>query len=189
MILIVNAETIIQHPLVRAIAGVRDFPLVSGSLPTEQDVDNIENPETTYQVLDADSSQRVAIQYALQSQSYVMQGPPGTGKSQTIANIMSECVARGKSVLFVSDKMAALEVVYKRLSEVGLAHFCLELHSSKANKREVVAELKKCLDEQLVPRKLPSIHEFERLKQLTKQPKRIRGCSSPEAAELAEERV
>jgi hypothetical protein len=95
-----------------------------------------------------------------------MQGPPGTGKSQTIANIIAECIAQGKSVLFVSDKMAALEVVYKRLSEVGLAHFCLELHSSKANKREVVAELKRCLDEQHVPRRLPSSHEFEKMTEL-----------------------
>jgi len=161
-----NAPTIIQHPLVRAIAGVKDFPLIKSQLPAEEDVDKIENPQTTYQVLDADSSQRVAIHYALQEQSFVMQGPPGTGKSQTIANIMSESIARGKSVLFVSDKMAALEVVYKRLNEVGLAHFCLELHSSKANKQEVVAELKRCLDEQLVPRKLPSVSEFERMKEL-----------------------
>ncbi|MCJ7635153.1 DUF3320 domain-containing protein [Candidatus Bathyarchaeota archaeon] len=92
-----------------------------------------------------------------------MQGPPGTGKSQTIANIISECIAQGKSVLFVSDKMAALEVVYKRLAEVGLAHFCLELHSQKANKQEVVAELKRCIDEQLVVKKLPSVHEFEKM--------------------------
>jgi hypothetical protein len=95
-----------------------------------------------------------------------MQGPPGTGKSQTIANIIAECIAHGKSVLFVSDKMAALEVVYKRLREVGLSSFCLELHSSKANKKEVVAELKRCLDEQLVPRKLPSAHEFEKMAEL-----------------------
>jgi RecA/RadA recombinase len=95
-----------------------------------------------------------------------MQGPPGTGKSQTIANIIAECIAQGKSVLFVSDKMAALEVVYKRLGNVGVAHFCLELHSSKANKKEVVAELKRCLDEQLIPRRLPSSHEFEKMTEL-----------------------
>ncbi len=134
-------------------------------MPDEKDVDKIELPAQTYQVLDADSSQRVSIEYALHGQSFVMKGPPGTGKSQTIANIIAECIAHGKSVLFVSDKMAALEVVYKRLSEVGLAHFCLELHSSKANKQQVVAELKRSLDENLVPRKLPSAHEFERMTQ------------------------
>jgi len=98
-----------------------------------------------------------------------MQGPPGTGKSQTITNIIGECIAQGKSVLFVSDKMAPLENVYKRLRAVGLSHFCLELHSNKANKREVVAELKKSLDEQLIPKKIPSLEEFERLKDQREQ--------------------
>jgi len=161
-----NAEVIKRHPIIRAIVGIEDMPLTKGSLPEEKDVDTIQPPEKTFQVLDADSSQRVSIEYALRGQSFVMQGPPGTGKSQTIANIIAECIAHGKSVLFVSDKMAALEVVYKRLREVGLSSFCLELHSSKANKKEVVAELKRCLDEQLVPRKLPSAHEFEKLAEL-----------------------
>ncbi len=161
-----NAEIIKRHPIVRAIAGIEGIPITKGALPEEKDVDTIQPPEKTFQVLDADSSQRVAIEYALRGQSFVMQGPPGTGKSQTIANIIAECIAHGKTVLFVSDKMAALEVVYKRLREVGLSSFCLELHSSKANKQEVVAELKRCLDEQLVPRKLPSEHEFEKMAEL-----------------------
>jgi hypothetical protein len=161
-----NAEIIKQHPIVRKVAGINGEQVTTGSLPEEKDVDQIQSPEKVFQVLDADSSQRVAIEYALRGQSFVMQGPPGTGKSQTIANIIAECIAQGKSVLFVSDKMAALEVVYKRLREVGLSSFCLELHSSKANKREVVAELKRCLDEQLVPRKLPPAHEFEKMKAL-----------------------
>ncbi|MCW4047392.1 MAG: DUF3320 domain-containing protein [Candidatus Bathyarchaeota archaeon] len=159
-----NANLIKQHPIIRAIAGIKEEEqLIKESLPEEKDVDRIEPPQKTFHVLDADSSQRISIEYALRGQSFVMQGPPGTGKSQTIANIIAECIAQGKSVLFVSDKMAALEVVYKRLRDVGLAHFCLELHSSKANKQEVVAELKRCLDEHLVPRKLPSEHDFEKL--------------------------
>jgi hypothetical protein len=158
-----NEAIIKQHPIIRAIAGIKDVQLTQSSLPEEKDVDKTQPPEKTFQVLDADSSQRVSIEYALRGQSFVMQGPPGTGKSQTIANIIAECITQGKSVLFVSDKMAALEVVYKRLREVDLSSFCLELHSSKANKREVVAELKRCLDEQLVPHKLPSPHEFEKM--------------------------
>jgi len=158
-----NSSLVTQHPIIRAIAGIKEDGLILDGLPDEKDVDKIEPPDKTYQVLDADSSQRVSIEYALRGQSFVMKGPPGTGKSQTIANIIAECIANGKSVLFVSDKMAALEVVYKRLSEVGLAHFCLELHSSKANKQQVVAELKRSLDENLVPRKLPSAHEFEKM--------------------------
>ncbi|HEX7482211.1 MAG TPA: DUF4011 domain-containing protein, partial [Candidatus Bathyarchaeia archaeon] len=158
-----NAALVTQHPIIRAIAGIKEENLILNGLPDEKDVDKIEAPAKTYQVLDADSSQRVSIEYALRGQSFVMKGPPGTGKSQTIANMIAECIANGKSVLFVSDKMAALEVVYKRLSEVGLSHFCLELHSSKANKQQVVAELKRSLDETLIPRKLPSAHEFERM--------------------------
>ena len=158
-----NAEVVTQHPIIRVISGIKEDDLILSGLPDEKDVDKIEEPAKTYQVLDADSSQRVSIEYALRGQSFVMKGPPGTGKSQTIANIIAECIANGKSVLFVSDKMAALEVVYKRLREVGLSHFCLELHSSKANKQQVVAELKRSLDETIVPRKLPSTHDFERV--------------------------
>ena len=158
-----NAGIIAQHPIIRTIAGAKEEESETISLPEEKDVENMRPPKKNFQVLDADSSQQVSIEYALRRQSFVMQGPPGTGKSQTIANIIAECIAQGKSVLFVSDKMAALEVVSKRLREVGLSSFCLELHSSKANKREVVAELKRCLDEHLVPRKLPSPHEFEKL--------------------------
>ena len=71
----------------------------------------------------------------------MLQGPPGTGKSQTIANIIAECMAAGKRVLFVSEKMAALQVVFERLKQCGLADFCLEAHSHKASKRAVLDAL------------------------------------------------
>ena len=95
-----NAALIVQNPLIRAIAGLKDCNLVLDSLPEEPEVDKIEKPEQTFQVLDADSSQRIAIQYAITGQSFVMQGPPGTGKSQTIANIISECIAKRKNCSF-----------------------------------------------------------------------------------------
>jgi hypothetical protein len=164
-----NAALVGQHPIVRRIAGDKSIDMVQDSLPEEKDVDQIESPEKTFQVLDADSSQRICIDYALLGQSFVMQGPPGTGKSQTVANIISECIARGRSVLFVSDKMAALDVVYNRLSENGLAPFCLQLHSHNANKKDVVVDLKRCLDEHLIPRRLPSTDEFEEMIQLRKK--------------------
>lgn len=94
-----------------------------------------------YQVVDADSSQQDAILLSQKGASFVMQGPPGTGKSQTITNIIAQGLADGKKILFVSEKMAALEVVYKRLEEVHLADFCLALHSHKANKKEVLEQL------------------------------------------------
>ena len=78
----------------------------------------------TFQILDADSSQQQAIEAVKEGKNLVIEGPPGTGKSQTIANIISEFLANGKKVLFVSQKMAALEVVKKRLDNNGLGDFC-----------------------------------------------------------------
>ncbi len=96
-------------------------------------------------VVDADSSQIDAIEMAKSGKSFVLQGPPGTGKSQTITNIIAECLHDGKKVLFVSEKLAALNVVYDKLKKVGLDEFCLELHSHKARKKEVIADLCKTL--------------------------------------------
>jgi hypothetical protein len=112
--------------------------------PGEAELDSVQDPHTTHYVLDADGSQRLALEAAARGQSFVLQGPPGTGKSQTITNLIADSIARGKKVLFVSEKMAALEVVYKRLRHLGLGDFCLELHSHKTNKREVIAELARC---------------------------------------------
>ncbi len=97
-------------------------------------------------VVDADSSQMEAILMAKQGRSFVLQGPPGTGKSQTITNIIAECLHDGKKVLFVSEKQAALNVVYDKLVKAGLRDFCLELHSYKANKKDVIAELVRTLN-------------------------------------------
>ena len=94
-----------------------------------------------YPVVDADSSQLEAIKSATSGKSFVLQGPPGSGKSQTITNIISSAIGNGKKVLFVSEKLAALNVVYENLRRVGLESFALELHSHKANKKEFIDEL------------------------------------------------
>ena len=94
-----------------------------------------------HSVVDADSSQIEAIEMAKSGKSFVLQGPPGTGKSQTITNIIAECLSDGKKVLFVSEKLAALNVVYEKLKQAGLAEFCLELHSHKANKKAVIEDI------------------------------------------------
>lgn len=94
-----------------------------------------------HNVVDADSSQIEAIEMAKSGESFVLQGPPGTGKSQTITNIIAECLSDGKKVLFVSEKLAALNVVYDKLKQAGLAEFCLQLHSYKANKKDVVDDI------------------------------------------------
>lgn len=98
-----------------------------------------------HNVVDADSSQLDAIRMAKEGRSFVIQGPPGTGKSQTITNLIAECLSDGKRVLFVSEKLAALSVVYEKLKNASLSDFCLELHSHKANKKEFIAELCRCL--------------------------------------------
>ena len=103
-------------------------------------------PNDIFHVLDADSSQALAIHDAGQGRNMVIEGPRGTGKSQTIANIIAEAVARDKSTLFVSEKMAALEVVNLRLDSIGLGAACLELHSHKTNKRETLDELNRTLN-------------------------------------------
>lgn len=162
--LIANAKRIMSHPVICGLAGEALPATQHNSIPDENRLDAIQTPEDTFQILDADSSQQHAIQIALRGHNLVLQGPPGTGKSQTIANIIAEFIARGKSVLFVSEKMAALEVVFKRLRDVHLDNFCLELHSHKANKREVVAELKLALDSRLKPNQIPAPADFEKLK-------------------------
>ena len=94
-----------------------------------------------HSVVDADSSQIEAIEMAKSGKSFVLQGPPGTGKSQTITNIIAECLGDGKKVLFVSEKLAALNVVYDKLKQAGLSEFCLQLHSHKANKKAVIKDI------------------------------------------------
>ena len=93
--------------------------------------------------LPADASQLFAIQAASSGESFVLHGPPGTGKSQTITAMIANALANGKTVLFVAEKMAALEVVQKRLEKIGLGPFCIEVHSNKTRKKAVLDQLKR----------------------------------------------
>jgi very-short-patch-repair endonuclease/DNA polymerase III delta prime subunit len=132
-----------QHPLIRSLFG----PVApQGEGFPEEAIDRELKPEDLYQVLDADPSQIVAIEEAKRGRNLVVEGPPGTGKSQTITNLVAELLAQGKTVLFVSEKMAALEVVKSRLDEVGLGPFCLELHSRKTTRKELLKELERTLN-------------------------------------------
>ena len=105
------------------------------------EVDQKVSPAEFFAPLNCDSSQTVAIAASALAQDFVLEGPPGTGKSETIANIICHNLAIGRKVLFVAEKMAALQVVYRRMEKVGLAHLCLELHSNKANKKSVLDQL------------------------------------------------
>ena len=109
----------------------------------EEDIDSRLEYQNMYQVLDADSSQIAAIQDVKAGRNLVVEGPPGTGKSQTIVNLIAELLAEGKSVLFVSEKMAALDVVKDRLTAVGLGKFVLELHSHKTRRKKFLKDLQK----------------------------------------------
>ena len=100
-------------------------------------------PQQVFCPLPADSSQLSAVMAAARGKDFVLVGPPGTGKSQTIANLIAQCLAENKRVLFVAEKIAALDVVFRRLREVGLGEFCLELHSNKSRKLDVLTQLQK----------------------------------------------
>ncbi|MFB9739994.1 DUF3320 domain-containing protein [Pseudonocardia sulfidoxydans] len=139
-----NEDLIAAHPGVVALTAggrgedVTDFDFAE---LRDQDVDERAPVDRTPLVLDADSSQRACIAAAVGGRSFVMDGPPGTGKSQTIANMIGALLEAGRTVLFVSEKAAALDVVRNRLAGAGLGPFLLELHSSKATRKEVATEL------------------------------------------------
>ncbi|SHK25733.1 Part of AAA domain-containing protein [Pseudonocardia thermophila] len=153
--LLENEEIIAAHPVVTALAaGGRGVPVGDFGFDeiADSDIDRVVPADRIPLVLDADSSQRACIAAAVEGRSFVMDGPPGTGKSQTIANMIGALLHAGRTVLFVSEKAAALDVVRDRLTEVGLGAYLLELHSSKATRKEVAAELGRALKTRPVAR-------------------------------------
>jgi very-short-patch-repair endonuclease/flagellar biosynthesis GTPase FlhF len=135
----------LEHPVISAL--LQDgFKEPRSDIPEDAQLDPYLKWENSNFIKDADSSQIMAILDANQGRNLVIQGPPGTGKSQTITNLIAEAIGRGRKVLFVSEKMAALEVVKRRLDEVGLGVACLELHSHKTNKKMLLNELSHTLD-------------------------------------------
>ncbi len=131
-----------DHALVRSLLSdgfESREPLMSEDLP----IDAYIEPEEMLHIVDSDSSQTLAVHDVRRGRDLVIQGPPGTGKSQTIANVIASAIADGKTVLFVAEKMAALDVVKRRLDQAGVGDACLELHSNKANKRLLLDELRR----------------------------------------------
>lgn len=142
--IISHQELILKNNNVRMLLG--ENVEIGNIISMEDGEHHLENPLLElHNVVDADSSQIEAIEMAKAGISFVLQGPPGTGKSQTITNIIAECINDGKKVLFVSEKQAALNVVYDKLRKAGLEEFCLELHSYKSNKKDVISDLCKTL--------------------------------------------
>lgn len=157
-------QAAIEQPMVRALAGDPDakqgrvsaasdwFNLKEDELAGAALDDHLPDPRTLPLVVKADYSQMQAVGAAAGGLNLVIHGPPGTGKSQTIANIIATFIAAGKSVLFVSEKTAALDVVKRRLDECKLGVFCLDMHSERGKKANVYRQLRESLDD---PRRIP----------------------------------
>lgn len=133
------------HPVVKALYGSSGFAEDPPSISEDDNLDDHLAVADVHNVLDSDSSQNLAIVDAQNGRNLVVQGPPGTGKSQMITNLVAEAVARGKTVLFVAEKLAALKVVKRRLDSVHVGDACLELHSHTANKRTLLDELRRTM--------------------------------------------
>jgi very-short-patch-repair endonuclease len=133
-----------NHPLLRGLLceGFAGEPTI---FTDATNLDEVLAPADIVQVVDADASQTKVIETVRAGRNLVVQGPPGTGKSQTIANIVASAVHDGKTVLFVAEKKAALDVVHGRLCNFGLEDICLELHGPAASKRLVAERLDRTL--------------------------------------------
>ena len=138
------AELLADSDVVAAIAGDPDAQEL---LSADDDATPLlDSPEADYSVLDADSSQRSAIAAVLSGHSLVIHGPPGTGKSQTIANLTAALVARGRKVLFVAEKRAAIDAVLSRLKGVGLGELVLDIHEGTRDRQRIASDLGASLD-------------------------------------------
>ncbi|MFA5976600.1 MAG: DUF3320 domain-containing protein [Elusimicrobiota bacterium] len=144
-----RSEQLMQSPMVHHLLerkiGGEGFRS-PGEFPRPEQLDAQVEPGKLFTPLPADSSQLAAVVASASDHSFVLDGPPGTGKSQTIANMIAHNLALGRRVLFVAEKMAALDVVKRRLDEKNIGEFCLELHSSKASKVEVLKQLERAWD-------------------------------------------
>lgn len=141
--LVDRTEDLRRNPIVRHLIDTpRDSYPSSIAFVERDEIDRNFTPADFLAPLPADSSQMAAIASADRGKDFIVIGPPGTGKSQTISNLIAHLLGKKKTVLFVSEKTAALDVVYRRLDEIGLGRFCLELHSNKARKTDVLNQLK-----------------------------------------------
>lgn len=149
-----RTDVLSRSPLVKHLLECPQEPFLGkNDFTPETELDSKYPAQEILCPLSYDSSQLSAIVAAGEGATMVIQGPPGTGKSQTIANLIANSLGNGKSVLFVSEKMTALEVVFSRLKQLGLGSACLELHSKKANKKAVLAQFNETLqDSQVRPK-------------------------------------
>ena len=155
------AELLADSDVVAAIAGDPEAQELLGTDPGGEEARDdeggkggeggsrlvLDSPEGDYSVLDADSSQRCAIGAVLSGRSLVIHGPPGTGKSQTIANLIAALVARGRKVMFVAEKRAAIDAVLSRLKAVELGDMVLDIHDGTRDRLRIARDLGDALEE------------------------------------------
>ena len=158
-----KSNKLVEHLIA---GGATRFAADAPPLPDSETLDEQCAPGDLLCTRDADSSQLAAVKAAAEGRTFVLEGPPGTGKSQTISNLIANAVGNGQRVLFVAEKMAALTVVRSRLEHDGLGKYCLELHSAKANKKEVLAQIGAALDDSRKPRLTTWQRDVERLAEL-----------------------
>ncbi len=146
-----------SHPVLAALAGMGTAISELGSSGSEEELEElaVKNPLFEHLVFPADSSQHAAISAIMGGKNVVIQGPPGTGKSQTIANVIAECAANKKSVLFVAEKRAAIDAVVERLADKGLQGIILDLHG-EPNKKTIAKNLTEVLKTHEISREMTS---------------------------------
>ncbi|WP_016990976.1 DUF3320 domain-containing protein [Flavobacterium sp. ACAM 123] len=160
--IVMHQEELLKSDMVRSLVEGKLVFNENHEPHSVNDFDNIHSQSIVLPIA-TDVSQMEAVLTAQQGRSFILHGPPGTGKSQTITNIIADALYRGKRVLFVAAKKAALDVVHRRLEQIGLAPFTLELHSNKSKKSDVLAQLAKSIETAKLARTVNFQQEAQRL--------------------------
>lgn len=168
-----NISAFVNDPIIQNICGEKPQEEIEHKTNLDELSRQAEDkkPLEIFEVLDADSSQRRAIEAAINKKNFVLIGPPGTGKSQTIANIISECLVRGRKVLFVSEKLAALKVVKKKLEQCNLGKLCISIHGKETKKKDFYSNLYNWYEEVSAFNPKPNLDEiiYEELANIKKR--------------------
>ena len=184
-----SIEAMAEHDLIAALAGdpLAQEALRQAGMSSEIPSPDFTPPSDEFLVLDADSSQNYAINAVLAGRSLIIKGPPGTGKSQTISNLVSTLVARGKRVLFVAEKRAAIDAVLRRLTDVGLDDLVLDLHGGVSSRRQTAQAVATALNNnaRLAKPELGPVHRQleQRRSQLTERVEAVHSQSARRSTE------
>src|SRR5262249_16534162 len=187
-----RANELAAHDIVAAIAGDKEARTAVSSVQHDLDPKELDRvlPQNEFIVLDADSSQQCAISNVVAGQNGVIHGPPGTGKSQTIANLVATLAATGHRILFVAEKRAALEVVLRRLTGVGLGHLAIDLHGADLSPKRVMHQVAEALDRvrNAVPADCDMVHKqlIERRSRLNEHVERLHSRREPTGISIYE---